>query len=148
VEEIRGRKLNMVNPKLYLNIAKILADESHATRLQVGAVIFDEVNNDVVSTGVNGTPTGFHTNECECPLTNKTKPIVVHAEQNAICKAAKAGKSTAGMSIAITHSPCQSCASMIAQSGIKKVYFGEAYRDASGIDMLKSLDVQVYKFLD
>ena len=75
----------------------------------------------------------------------KTKKEVLHAESNAIAKLAKSNESGFGASIFITHSPCMECAKLIYQSGISNVYFGEQYRDDSGVDFLKKSGVTVEK---
>jgi len=53
----------------------------------------------------------------------------VHAEANAIVQAAANGVRIEGAEIFVTASPCYSCFKMITNSGIKKIYFGEFYRD-------------------
>lgn len=75
----------------------------------------------------------------------KTKPEVLHAESNAIAKLAKSNESGNGADLFITHSPCLECAKLIYQSGIRRVYFGEHYRDDSGIKFLEKSNVTVYK---
>nr|DAX81620.1 MAG TPA: deoxycytidylate deaminase [Bacteriophage sp.] len=76
-------------------------------------------------------------------LTLKTKPYVLHAEQNVIAYAAKKGISVEGATLYITHSPCKECAKMIAQTGIKEVIYSIEYRDRSGIEFLSNLGIQV-----
>ena len=66
----------------------------------------------------------------------KTKPEVLHAESNAIAKLAKSNDSGDGADIFITHAPCIDCAKLIYQSGIRRVYFGENYRDDAGVKFL------------
>ena len=73
----------------------------------------------------------------------KTKPEVLHAESNAIAKLAKSSNSGKDADIFITHSPCIECAKLIFQSGIKKVFYGENYRDDQGIEFLKKSGVEV-----
>ena len=73
----------------------------------------------------------------------KTKPEVLHAESNAIAKLAKSNDSGLGADIFITHAPCIECAKLIYQSGINSVYYGENYRDDSGIEFLKKSGVNV-----
>ena len=75
----------------------------------------------------------------------KTKPEVLHAESNAIAKLAKSNDSGNGADIFITHAPCIECAKLIYQSGINGVYYGENYRDNSGIEFLKKSGVNVEK---
>ena len=73
----------------------------------------------------------------------KTKPEVLHAESNAIAKLAKSINSGNGADIFITHAPCLDCAKLVYQAGIKRVYFGTAYRDDSGIRFLEKSGVEV-----
>jgi len=73
----------------------------------------------------------------------RTKPEVLHAESNAIAKLAKSNDSGDGADIFITHSPCIECAKLIYQSGIKRVFYGENYRNDDGIKFLKKSGVTV-----
>ena len=43
----------------------------------------------------------------------------------------------------VTHSPCLECAKLIYQSGIKKVYYAEQYRDLTGVEFLRKCQVEV-----
>jgi dCMP deaminase len=72
-----------------------------------------------------------------------TKDEVLHAESNAIAKLAKSNDSGMGADLFITHSPCIHCAKLIHQSGIKRVWFGEHYRDDAGITFLEKSGVTV-----
>jgi dCMP deaminase len=153
---------------LYMDWAKRVAELSHARRLQVGAVIVKD--DTVISYGYNGMPAGWD-NECEYkdydlsrdfngnyfpysekeyPLEDqhgryrlKTRPEVLHAESNAVSKLAKNNNSGQGADLFVTHSPCLDCAKLIYQSGIRRVYFGENYRDNSGIKFLEKSGVEV-----
>jgi dCMP deaminase len=73
----------------------------------------------------------------------KTKPEVLHAETNAIAKLARSSESGIGADLFVTHSPCLDCAKLIYQSGIKRVWFSEAYRNADGVEFLKKSGVEV-----
>lgn len=137
---------------------------SHARRLHVGAVIVKD--DTVISYGYNGMPAGWD-NNCEDPVyanewsvdnhewhyqddngipyNLQTKPEVLHAESNAIAKLARGNNSGAGASIFITHSPCLECAKLIYQSGIQAVYYGQDYRDNSGINFLTKSNIKVTK---
>lgn len=77
-----------------------------------------------------------------------TKPEVLHAESNAIAKLAKSNDSGDGADIFITHAPCMECAKLIYQTGIRRVYFNQNYRDDSGIRFLKASGVEVIKHED
>ena len=73
----------------------------------------------------------------------KTKPEVIHAEANAIAKLAKSTESGDGAVMFLTHAPCIDCAKQVYAAGIRKVYFGEQYRSADGIDFLNKCNIEV-----
>lgn len=75
----------------------------------------------------------------------KTKPEVLHAESNAIAKLAKSNNSGLGADMFVTHSPCLDCAKLIYQSGIRRVFYNENYRDDAGITFLEKSGVEVKK---
>lgn len=129
--------------RLYMDIAERVAKMSYAKRLQVGAVIVKEGR--IISMGWNGMPPGWD-NKCEETRwhadseeeTQVTKPQVMHAESNAISKLAKSNESGLGAVLYCTHNPCMDCAKLILQSGIKKVYYQDEYRDSGGIKFLNA----------
>jgi dCMP deaminase len=142
----------------YMQTAKVFADLSHARRLHVGAIVVKDDR--IISIGYNGMPAGWD-NDCEYEETYstqdapgddfrivntgilKTKPEVLHAESNAIAKLARSSESGLGADIFITHAPCMECAKLIYQSGIRRVYFGEKYRDDAGIKFLVRSGIEV-----
>ena len=73
----------------------------------------------------------------------KTKPEVLHAESNAIAKLAKSSNSGLNADIFITPAPCMECSKLILQSGIRRVYFNQNYRDDSGIKFLEKSGILV-----
>lgn len=73
----------------------------------------------------------------------KTKPEVLHAESNAIAKLARSSDSGLNSDLFVTHSPCLECAKLIFQSGIRRVYYRDSYRDNSGIEFLEKSGIQV-----
>lgn len=140
-----------------MQTAKIFAELSHARRLHVGAIVVKDDR--IISIGYNGMPAGWD-NNCEYedmgfsdavfgePQTVinrglKTRPEVLHAESNAISKLARSSESGDGATMFITHAPCMECSKLIYQSGIKKVYFGQAYRDTSGVEFLNKCKITV-----
>jgi dCMP deaminase len=136
----------------YMKTAEVFANLSHARRLHVGAIIVKDDR--IISIGYNGMPAGWD-NNCEdeiiveadvgddYDIVLKTRPEVLHAESNAIAKLARSSESGLGADIFITHAPCMECAKLIYQSGIKRVYFGSAYRDDAGIKFLKASKIEV-----
>lgn len=125
----------------YLKIAQIWAENSHAKRLKVGAIIVKD--NTIIADGYNGTPRGFE-NECEDENGN-TKRYVLHAEANAITKLAQSNNSSKDATIYTLVSPCIECSKLIIQSGIKRVVYAEDYRLPEGIDLLKKAGIEVDK---
>jgi dCMP deaminase len=128
--------------------AKVYSQLSSAKRLKVGCVIVKD--NTIIGIGYNGMPSGWN-NNCEDVIEQhedggqilKTKPEVLHAETNAIAKVARSTNSTDGADIFITHAPCLECAKLIHQAGIKNIWFGEHYRDESGINFLQKCKIEV-----
>ena len=117
---------------IYMQMAREMSTASKANRKQVGAILV--TNNGVLLPGYNGTPAGWP-NKCE-DVNNVTIPSVIHAELNCVLKAAKEGVSVIGSTIYVTLSPCVSCASMLAQAGVKRIVYDEEYRDMSGVNLL------------
>lgn len=106
---------------------------SGSSRFKVGACIVDSSNR-IVSVGYNGFPTGCSDDEfpwkrdSEDPLENKYA-YVCHAESNAIMN--KNSVHLKGCTLYVTLAPCNECAKLIIQSGIKKVVFCEdKYHDS------------------
>lgn len=122
----------------YMKVAYQFAELSYAERRKVGCIIVK--NKQVISFGYNGTPNGF--DNC-CEHDNTTKPEVLHAESNAITKVAQSTIGCNGAVIYTTTAPCFHCAKLIIQSGIKKVYYSETYRDLGGIELLKKANINV-----
>jgi dCMP deaminase len=129
----------------HMRAAHIYAELSTARRLKVGALVVKDDR--IISIGYNGMPKGWD-NNCEFELEDgsiKTKPEVLHAETNAIAKLARSNESGLDADLFVTHSPCLDCAKLIYQSGIKRVYYANAYRDESGVTFLKNSGVEVTK---
>lgn len=131
----------------FMQTAQTFAELSSAKRLQVGAIVVKDDR--IISIGYNGMPSGWD-NDCEYEnltedgsLLLETKPEVLHAESNAIAKLAKSTESGDGAELFVTHSPCLACAKLIYQSGIGRVYYGNNYRDNSGIKFLEKSGVKV-----
>jgi len=134
--------------KYFMDIARRTAELSHARRLHVGAIVVKDDR--IISIGYNGMPAGWD-NDCEDQtydedgfhITLTTKPEVLHAETNAIAKLARSNESGLGSDMFITHGPCLDCAKLIFQSGIKRVFYSEEYRDDTGTQFLKKSGIEV-----
>ena len=53
----------------------------------------------------------------------------IHAESNAILQAAKNGVMIDGGTLYVTASPCWNCFKQVANSGLRRIVYGEFYRD-------------------
>lgn len=115
---------------------------------KVAALILDQ-NNNILSLGYNGLPRKFE----ETP-DRWEKPMkynyVVHAEANAIATAARNGVKLDGSSIVSTLFPCNECAKLIIQSGIKKIITKKPDENSSWLasfehskEMFEECDVDV-----
>ena len=58
-------------------------------------------------------------------------------------QAAKNGVRIENGEVYITASPCWSCFKMIANAGLKKIYYGEFYRDERIFDVAKRLGIEL-----
>lgn len=74
--------------------------------------------------------------------------LALHGEASLITQAAKKGISLDGSSIYITTFPCPNCAMMIANSGIKKVYYAEGYSLLNAQQTLKDAGVKVIRVIE
>jgi len=108
----------------------------------VGAVIVRDRT--VLSTGYNGSIRGMpHCDDVGHLMANDHCVATVHAEANAIIQAAKNGVRIEGAEIYTTASPCWDCFKLIANAGIRRVYYGEFYRDTRSIDVARELEIEL-----
>jgi dCMP deaminase len=158
---------------LYMDWAERAAQLSHAVRLNVGAVIvkddtvisygyngmpagWDNTCEDKVWDKGAGGWLSPEEIEAQYPYEGwheeagrnvryglKTKPEVLHAESNAIAKLAKSSNSGLDADLFVTHSPCLDCAKLIYQSGIRRVFYNENYRDDAGVRFLEKSGIEV-----
>ncbi len=112
----------------FMNIAKQVATRSTCDRKRCGAVIVrDRV---ILSTGYNGSIIGLpHCDDVGHMIENGHCVRTVHAEMNAVAQAAKNGVNINGSTIYITASPCWICFKLLCNAGIKRICYGEFYRD-------------------
>lgn len=127
---------------VYMRTAELHASLSKGVRAKVGCAIVTESG--VVLTGYNGTPSGLDNNlEYIDNSTGEllTKPGVIHAELNAVLKAAKEGVSVKGSTVYVTHSPCEHCAGMLVNAGVKSVFYRQVYKSDAGVKVLVSAGI-------
>jgi len=126
----------------FMNIAKEVATRSTCDRKHIGSVIVRDKT--ILSTGYNGSIRGMpHCDEAGHIMENDHCVATIHAETNAILQAAKNGVMIDKAEVYITASPCWPCFKMLANAGIKKIYYGEFYRDERIFDVAKKLGIEL-----
>ena len=126
----------------FMNIAKQVAARSTCDRKNVGSVIVR--NKTILSTGYNGSVRGMpHCDEIGHMMENGHCVATIHAEANAILQAARNGVCIEDSEIYITSSPCWSCFKMMVNAGIKKIYYGEFYRDERIFETARKLEIDL-----
>ena len=112
----------------FMKIADQVATRSTCDRKHVGAVIVRDKN--ILSTGYNGSLRGApHCDDIGHDMESGHCVRTVHAEANAVAQAAKNGVVIDNSEIYVTASPCLTCFKLIANCGIRFVYYKEFYRD-------------------
>ena len=126
----------------FMNIAKQVATRSTCDRKNVGAVIVK--GRHILATGYNGSISGMpHCDETGHMMENDHCVATIHAEANAILQAAKHGTSIDGADIYITASPCWNCFKFLANSGIKRIFYGEFYGDERSIEIAGKIGIEL-----
>ncbi len=124
----------------FMGVAILSSQRSKDPNTQVGAVIVKD--NYILSIGYNGAPKGFDDvsfpwDRSGEPLNTKY-PFVCHAELNAISNFPGNKEALVGATLYVTLFPCNECAKLVIQNGIKKVvYLEDKYKDTDGVKAAK-----------
>ena len=118
----------------FMAIAKLSAMRSKDPNTQVGACIVSD-DNRILSIGYNGATNGFSDERFPWARDGanlETKyPYVCHAEMNAILNYRGSKKDLEHAKIYVDLFPCNECAKIIIQSGIKEVvYLSDKYANS------------------
>lgn len=124
---------NMTNKwhKHFLTMALAFAQMSKDPSTVVGAIVVGP-DREIRSTGFNGFPRGIVDTEDRLNDRDTKLQLVVHAECNAICNAARVGVSLKGCTLYLAASdrtgavvwggaPCTRCTMHVIQSGIEEI---------------------------
>ena len=136
----------------FMEVCHAIAKRATCNRGRSGCVI--EKDNQILVTGYVGAPVGLpHCDEVGHQikkLTHEDGTVTehcvrtVHAEQNAICQAAKRGISIDGATLFCKMTPCRTCAMMIINCGIKRVVAEKRYHDCvDTVEMFKKAGVKL-----
>ena len=136
----------------FMEVANTIAKRATCDRGRSGCVIAK--NKQLLVTGYVGSPVGMP--HCDDVGHQMKKTIhedgsvtnhcvrTVHAEQNAICQAAKLGVALEGSTLYCRMTPCRVCTMLIINSGIKRVVCEKKYHaGAESEEMFKQAGVQL-----
>ena len=120
----------------FMSIAKLSSMRSKDPSTQVGACIVGN-DNRILSIGYNGAPNGFSDDsfpwQREGDMLNTKYAYVCHAEMNAILNYRGTRKELENSKIYVDLFPCNECAKLIIQAGIKEVvYLSSKFKDKDG----------------
>lgn len=127
--------------EVWMSMADTISLRSYDPRHRVGAVVVSEDNAQVLALGYNGNYSGGP-NEPESLEPGCSG--MIHAEINALLKLDYNNPKRKVMYL--TLSPCRQCAKCIVNAGVREVVYGEAYRDSSGLEILREAGVLVRQF--
>ena len=136
----------------FLEIVQTVAKRATCDRGRSGCVIVKDKQ--ILVTGYVGSPAGFpHCDEVghlfrksidEDGRISNHCVRTVHAEQNAICQAAKLGIALEGATLYCTMTPCRTCAMMIINCGIKRVVCLKKYHCGGDTEqMFKQANIEL-----
>ncbi len=139
----------------FMEVARIIAKRSTCDRGRSGCVIARD--RQLLVSGYVGSPVGF--SHCD-EIGHYMKKLIhedgritqhclrtVHAEQNAVCQAAKLGTSLSGATLYCKMTPCRTCAMLIINCGIKRVVCEKKYHSGEDSEkMFKQAGVKLEYF--
>ena len=133
-----NEKKDYVRPswdEYFMQIATLVGERGTCDRGRAGCVITRDKR--ILSTGYVGSPIGLphcdevghemHTVINEDGTESRHCIRTTHAEQNAICQAARVGIPLEGGTLYCKMTPCYTCAKMIINTGIKRVVCAKDY---------------------
>ncbi|MDR1637417.1 MAG: cytidine/deoxycytidylate deaminase family protein [Treponema sp.] len=136
----------------FMEVCEAISKRATCDRGRSGCVIARD--NQILVTGYVGAPAGLpHCDEVGHQLKKTlhedgsvTTHCVrtVHAEQNAICQAAKRGIAIGGSTLYCRMTPCRTCAMLIINCGIVRVVCQRRYHDAEDSEkMLETAGIRL-----
>lgn len=120
-----------------MGIALLSAQRSKDPNTQVGSCAVDD-NNRIIGIGYNGLPNGCDDDEFpwnrDGDYLDTKYPYIVHAEANMISNS----NDLRGSTLYTTLFPCNECAKLIIQAGIKHIeYLEDKYHDTNSVKAAK-----------
>jgi len=148
-------KVKYVRPswdEYFMEVMEAISKRATCDRGRSGCVIVK--NKQILVTGYVGSPMGLpHCDEVGHQMKkmlNEDGSIsehcvrTVHAEQNAVCQAAKLGVSIDGATVYCRMTPCRVCAMLLINCGIKRVVCERRYHaGAESEEMFKKVGIEL-----
>ena len=141
----------------FMEICRTVAKRATCDRGRSGCIIVKD--NQILVSGYVGAPAGLpHCDE----VGHRMKKMVhedgsvtqhcvrtVHAEQNALCQAAKRGIAIDGATLYCKMTPCRTCAMLIINCGIKRIVCEMKYHDSKdSLEMFEEAGVEIIHLND
>lgn len=124
VELAKSQNDNMDWNEYFMSIAIVSSLRSKDPSKKVGCCIVDNTTKRIISIGYNGFPRGCNDSQLswakDGDWLDQKYPYVVHAEANAIVNANKAMSNS---TLYVTLFPCNECAKLMIQAGIKHFFY-------------------------
>lgn len=150
-----GRETEHKRPswdEYFMQVANTIAQRATCDRGRSGCVIVKD--RQILASGYVGSPPGlphcdeaghlFNTVIHTDGVSREHCVRTVHAEQNAICQAAKRGVALDGSTLYCRMTPCRTCAMLIISCGIKRVVCERKYHaGAESEEMFKQAGVDL-----
>ncbi len=112
----------------YFAIAEVISEASFDKSTKVGCVVVGP-DKEIRAQGYNGFPRGVDDDNPRWHERPAKYDYVVHAEANAVANAARTGAKIKDCAAYVTHPPCCRCAALLANAGIRQVFWLEANED-------------------
>jgi dCMP deaminase len=156
-EEIEKRVSRPTWDEYFIEICKTVSLRGTCNRGRVGCVVARDKQ--ILVTGYAGSPIGLpHCDEVGHQMRKtihedgrETMHCVrtTHAEQNAICQAAKLGISINGSTLYCRMTPCSTCAKMIINSGIRRIVCEKKYHAGQeSEELFRKAGIEIIFFSD
>lgn len=148
IEEVKNNRPSW--DEYFMEVMEAISKRATCDRGKSGCVIVK--NKQILVTGYVGSPMGLpHCDEVGHQfkkMLNEDGSVsehcvrTVHAEQNAVCQAAKLGVPIDGATVYCRMTPCRTCAMLLINCGIKRIVCERKYHaGAESEEMLKKVGI-------
>lgn len=127
-----------------MKMAEDVAQRSHDSETQVGAILVANKSGAILATGYNGFVRGADDEKLPNTRPEKYK-FIVHSEENLIANCARHAISMDDCMVVCTMSPCVKCMRLLFQCGITKVVVKDKYRDYEDLKKMQDIEIKEKK---